>query len=71
MKIVFLTFSFELLKEIDFSPFYFRKDETLFWSISYLQFALIFLHHIFHKEAIILGIYLKGHQTQLNANNFI
>ena len=60
MKIVFLTFSFELLREIDFSLFYYRKDETLFWFISYLQFAFIFLHHVFHKEAIILGISLKG-----------
>ena len=68
MKIVFLTFSFELLREIDFLPFYHRKDETLFWFISYLQFAFIFVHHIFHKQTIILGISLKG---LLNADNFI
>ena len=72
MKIVFLTSSFfEILREIDFPPFYYGNDETLFWFISYLQFAFIFLHHIFHKQAIILGISLKGHQTLLNADNLI
>ena len=61
MKIVFLTFSFELLREIDSpAPFYYRKDETLFCLISYLHFAFIFVHHIFHKQTIILGISLKG-----------
>ena len=67
MKIVFLTFSFELSREIDSPPplhpptlFYYRKDETLFFLISYLQFAFIFVHHIFHKQTIILGISLKG-----------
>ena len=66
MKIVFLTFSFELLREIDFSLFYYRKDETLFWFISYLQFAFIFVRHIFYNQAII-----KGHKTLLDADNFI
>ena len=70
MKIVFLTFSFELLREIDSPPtptlFYYRKDETLFWFISYLQFAFIFVRHIFYNQAII-----KGHKTLLDADNFI
>ena len=73
MKIVFLTFSFELLREIDFPPplhpptlFYYRKDETLFWLFSYLQFAFIFVRHIFYNQAII-----KGHKTLLDADNFI
>ena len=66
MKIVFLTFSFKLLGEIDFSPSYYRKDDTLLWFISYLQFAFIFVRHIFYNQAII-----KGHKTLLDADNFI